>query len=203
MRFPIRLKICDWKVSLERVDVLCASLYRAGAFSSEGPLSASCSASCEVNVVEPIRRGIFPVVSPSWFYPSCSRERQTKAVSNTVSGRTHSDRRSQASRLGWRASVAPTQATTNFGVAVGSGVLELAAPSTATPILARMFQPLPTESRHIMSSAYIRDLRRDSARTVLGVDPDRNAIGITAGLAGIRHECRNADRDEIIEAIAQ
>ncbi len=59
------------------------------------------------------------------------------------------------------------------------------------------------EKRLVERGAYVRDLRRDSARTVFGVDPDRNAIGITAGLAG--HPPRMAewsDPDEIIEAIA-
>jgi catechol-2,3-dioxygenase len=59
------------------------------------------------------------------------------------------------------------------------------------------------EKRLVERGAYVRDLRRDSARTVFGVDPDRNTIGITAGLAG--HPPRMAewsDPDEIIEAIA-
>ena len=59
------------------------------------------------------------------------------------------------------------------------------------------------EKRLVERGAYVRDLRRDSAWTVFGLDPDRNTIGITAGFAG--HPPRMAewsDPDEIIEAIA-
>ena len=60
------------------------------------------------------------------------------------------------------------------------------------------------EKRLVERGAYVRDLRRDSARTVFGVDPDRNAIGITAGLAGHPPQMAEwANPDEIIEAIAQ
>jgi hypothetical protein len=60
------------------------------------------------------------------------------------------------------------------------------------------------EKRLVERGAYVSDLRRDSARTVFGVDPDRNAIGITAGLAGHPPRMEEwSDPDEIIEAIAQ
>ena len=60
------------------------------------------------------------------------------------------------------------------------------------------------QERLVERGAYVRDLRRDSARTVFGVDPDRNTIGITAGLAGHPPQMAEwTDPDEIIEAIAQ
>ena len=59
------------------------------------------------------------------------------------------------------------------------------------------------QERLVERDAYDKRIRRDLSETVLGVDPDRNTIAVTAGLTGAPPQMAEwTDPDEIIEAIA-